>query len=104
MTLPRFGSVRPPRLAAIAMVTLTLAGCAARVPWANPQLPKDQWGRDWSDCKRRAEADVIGYRPEDAPSTPFDAYDRDQAKRQIQSEVAECMSELGYVPAAPKGN
>ena len=95
----RFAPRRPSRLAAIGMVTLSLGGCApAHVPWANPQLPKEQWSRDWSDCKRRAEADVLGYRPEDSTPGPLDTYDRSQARRQIDASVAECMSGLGYTP------
>ncbi len=93
----------PPRLAALAMMTLTLAGCAARVPWANPQLPQDQWDSDWSACKRQANAEVLGYQDPDRPSGPIDTYDRAEQKEQINASVATCMTGLGYLPAA-KGN
>ncbi len=78
-----------------------LAGCAASsVPWQNPDVPKEQWGRDWTACKRWAEAQV-GFRDDDAAS-PFRDYDRAQAKRQVQGYANLCMTDRGYLPAAKK--
>ena len=78
-----------------------LAGCAASsVPWQNPDVPKEQWGRDWTACKRWAEAQV-GFR-DDESSSPFRDYDRAQAKRQVQGYANLCMTDRGYLPAAKK--
>lgn len=93
----------PSRLVVLALMAPALAGCAAHVPWANPQVPEDQWGSDWSSCKHQAEAEVLGYQDENKPASPLDAYDRAAAKRQIDAAVATCMTGLGYLPAA-KGN
>jgi hypothetical protein len=80
-----------------------VAGCAASsVPWQNPDLPKEQWSRDWSACKRWAEAQA-GYREDDsASSSAFREYDRAQAKRAIQGYANMCMTDRGYMPAAKK--
>lgn len=84
---------------------LLVAGCApAHVPWSNSQVPKDQWSRDWSACKRSAEADVLGYRGEEESDrgSPFRDYDRAKGRRQIDAEVAMCMTDLGYTPVRKK--
>ncbi|MDA8231872.1 MAG: hypothetical protein M0006_11090 [Magnetospirillum sp.] len=83
------------------IAALVLAACApAHVPWSNPQVPKDQWARDWSDCKRNAENAALGYGGRDSLSdAPFRDYDRAAAKAQIAGSTAACMSALGYVPA-----
>lgn len=78
-----------------------LSGCASQsVPWQNPDLPKEQWSRDWSACRRWAEAQ-IGYR-EDEGSSPFRDFDRAQAKKQIQGYASLCMTDRGYLPAPKK--
>lgn len=83
------------------LIVLSLTACApAHVPWANSAVPKEQWASDWSTCKRRAEDSVMGYQSESqAFSGPLGAYDRAQAKRQVDGEVAQCMYDLGYLPA-----
>ena len=89
------------RAFAVCLAAATLAGCAASsVPWQNPNLPKEQWGRDWSACRRWAEAQV-GYN-DDETSAVFRDYDRAQAKRSIQGYANLCMSDRGYLPAAKK--
>lgn len=83
---------------------LLLSGCAAQsVPWQNPDLAKDQWGRDWSSCKRWAETQT-GWRDQrdtDAPS-PFRDYDRGQAKRQADALAGSCMRDRRYFPVKSK--
>lgn len=75
-----------------------LGACAASsVPWQNPGIPKDQWSRDWSDCRRWAESQV-GYRDEDSSSSPFRNFDRTEAKRQASGYASMCMTDRGYVP------
>lgn len=90
------------RLLALGLVAL-LPGCASTsVPWQNPDVPKEQWSRDWSACRRWAEAQA-GYRDDDGSSnTALREYDRAQAKRQIQGYANLCMTDKGYLPAAKK--
>lgn len=89
-----------PRVAALALM---LSACAASsVPWENPAIPKEQWGRDWSACKRWAEAQA-GYREDSSSSSSvFAEYDRAQMKRSIQGYANLCMTDRGYLPAAKK--
>ncbi len=87
----------------VVIIALCAAGCApARVPWGNPDIPKDQWSRDWKACKRTAEADVVGYGDDTdisaSSSSPFRDYDRNNQRQRINSEVAACMTDLGYRP------
>lgn len=83
------------------LFVLALSGCAARsVPWENPDLPKEQWSRDWSSCRRWAEAQV-GYQ-EGASAAQFSDYDRARAKRQADALSGACMRERGYFPARKK--
>lgn len=78
-----------------------LCGCAASsVPWQNPDVPKEQWGRDWSACRRWAESQV-GFRDEEGSSV-FRDYDRAQAKKQVQGYANLCMTDRGYLPVAKK--
>jgi hypothetical protein len=88
------------RFAAILLSALVLGGCASTsVPWANPSIPKDQWSRDYSACRRLADRDA-GWRDEDnASSSPFKEFDRQQAKRIYEGSLANCMIDRGYVPA-----
>lgn len=82
---------------------LALTACASQsVPWQNPELPKDQWSRDWSSCKRWAE-NSVGWRESDrdAPS-PFRDHDRHQAKRQASALAGSCMRDRGYYPVKSK--
>ncbi len=83
------------------LIVLPLAACApAHVPWANPAVPKDQWASDWTNCRRQAEDEVMGYQSEkQAFSGPIGAYDRIEDKREVDGQVAQCMYDLGYVPA-----
>lgn len=90
-----------PRVLTIGLLAL-LAGCASSsVPWQNPDVPKEQWSRDWNACRRWAEAQV-GFRDDDGGSSAFREYDRAQAKRQIQGYANLCMTDRGYLPAAKK--
>jgi hypothetical protein len=88
-----------------ALTGLALAGCApAHVPWSNSALPQSQWSHDWSRCRHQAEDEVLGYGTDmDERKTPFDAYDRAQARKQVDGMVANCMINLGYLPVR-KGN
>lgn len=98
-----FERMTPVRLRLFALGLLALlSGCAASgVPWQNPDVPKEQWSRDWSSCRRWAEAQT-GYREDDSSSGTFRDYDRAQAKRQIQGYANLCMTDRGYLPAARK--
>lgn len=79
------------------VLVLALAGCAATsVPWTNPNVPKEQWSRDWSACRSWADSQV-GYR-EAEESSPFRDYDRSRAKKQVDSLAGGCMRERGYFP------
>ncbi|HLO76720.1 MAG TPA: hypothetical protein VK196_09735 [Magnetospirillum sp.] len=79
-----------------------LSGCApSTVPWQNPDIPKEQWSRDWSACRRWAEAQA-GYREDDGGPSALREYDRAQAKRQIQGYANLCMTDRGYTPAPKK--
>ncbi|MBC7951300.1 MAG: hypothetical protein H7Z12_05675 [Rhodospirillaceae bacterium] len=90
----------PIRLLALGLVVLVSACAASSVPWQNPDVPKDQWSRDWSSCRRWAESQA-GYREEDS-SSQFRDYDRARAKSQISGYANMCMSDRGYFPAATK--
>jgi hypothetical protein len=82
------------------ILVLLLAGCAATsVPWTHHDLPKDQWSRDWSSCRRWAESQV-GYI--ETESSNFRDYDRARAKKQVDGYAGMCMSERGYIPAYKK--
>lgn len=93
----------PLRLRVLALgLLVVLSGCASStVPWQNPDVPKEQWGRDWNACRRWAEAQA-GYREDDSSSSAFREYDRAQAKRAIQGYANLCMTDRGYLPAAKK--
>jgi hypothetical protein len=83
-------------------MTLLLSACAASsVPWQNPDVPKEQWSRDWNSCKRWAESQA-GYSDQDSSSSVFRDYDRTQMKRSIQGYANLCMTDRGYVPAPKK--
>lgn len=75
---------------------LALSGCAASsVPWSNPDLPKEQWSRDWSGCRRWAE-EQVGY--QESESSQFRDYDRAQAKKRVGALAGACMRDRGYFP------
>lgn len=95
---------RPGAIAA-GLALLCLAGCASTsVPWRHPTLPREQWGKDYSSCRRQAERDS-GWREDDnASASPFREYDRQRAKRQADGSLALCMTDLGYVPASRDGS
>ena len=92
---------------ALALLLLPmLAGCASStIPWANPSVPKDQWSRDYSGCRRYADRDA-GWREEGesgsgaSSGSPFRDYDRQQAKKRFDASLSACMIDRGYVPAA----
>lgn len=91
------------RVLALGLFAL-LSGCASSsVPWQNPDIPKEQWSRDWNACRRWAESQA-GYREGDmeSSSSALRDYDRAQAKRQIQGYANLCMTDRGYLPAAKK--
>lgn len=89
------------RLLALGLLTLLSACAASSVPWQNPDLPKEQWSRDWNSCRRWAEAQV-GFRDEESSSSQFREFDRSQAKKQVQGYASLCMTDRGYYPAAKK--
>lgn len=79
---------------------LVLSACAASsVPWQNPSVPKEQWGRDWSGCRRWAE-DQVGY--QESESSQFRDFDRGRAKKRADAMAGACMRDRGYVPAKSK--
>ena len=90
------------RVLALGLVAL-LSGCASSsVPWQNPAVPKEQWSRDWTACRRWAESQV-GYREDEGSlNSALRDYDRAQVKRQIQGYAGLCMTDRGYLPAAKK--
>jgi len=76
----------------------SLGGCtAASMPWRHPDLPKDQWSRDYYACRREADRDS-GWRDDDS-SGPLREYDRQQAKKIYNGSLSACMTGLGYVHA-----
>ncbi|CAA7616275.1 conserved exported hypothetical protein [Candidatus Terasakiella magnetica] len=87
----------------LALTIIALAGCASTtVPWRHSQLSQDQWGRDYSACRRMGERDS-GWREENNSSaSPFREYDRQQAKKVADASISACMRDLGYVPAVKK--
>lgn len=88
------------RLLALGLLALVSACAASSVPWQNPDVPKEQWSRDWSSCRRWAESQV-GYR-EESSSGQLRDYDRARAKKQIDGYASMCMTDRGYYPAARK--
>jgi len=79
------------------ILTVLLSACASQtVPWQNPNLPSDQWSKDWRACKRWAEQQV-GYNDDDSHG-PFKDFDRAAAKRQLDAYAGSCMRERGYYP------
>ncbi|MBI5162469.1 MAG: hypothetical protein HY985_01050 [Magnetospirillum sp.] len=88
------------RLVLFAAVAALAACTAAPVPWMNPELPKEHWAKDWTDCKRGAEREWLGGRDEDSES-PLAGYDRIRNKKRIDGSVNYCMREKGYFPARP---
>lgn len=90
----------PFRLIILGLFTLLTACASTSVPWQNPDVPKEQWSRDWSSCRRWAEAQV-GFRDEDS-SSPFREFDRAQAKKQVAGYANLCMTDRGYYPAPKK--
>jgi len=98
MSAPEILMNRP--LRAGLLLTLAVAGCApTAMPWTHPSLPRDQWSRDLSACRRMADREV-GWREDEGAASPFREYERDRAKGQFNAAVAGCMSEHGYLPAA----
>ncbi|WP_242442970.1 hypothetical protein [Magnetospirillum sp. 15-1] len=84
------------------LLPLLLGACAAGNPWVHPQLPKDQWSRDYSACRRSADRDS-GYRDDGRDTySPTRDYERAQAKRIYDAELNACMRGLGYFPAPKK--
>jgi hypothetical protein len=79
-----------------------LAACAAGVPWMNPQLPKERWGKDYSDCRRWADREVGWRESDEESSSPFRDMDRAEARRRFNGYVSACMRDRGYVPATRK--
>ena len=83
------------------ILILPLAACASTsVPWSNPDVPKEQWSRDYSGCRRYADRDSGWREDEDASGSPFREYDRQQAKRRYNASLSSCMIDRGYVPAS----
>jgi hypothetical protein len=86
----------------ILLLPLLLGACAAANPWVNPQVPKDQWNRDYSACRRSADRDS-GYREDSREGySPTRDYERVQAKRMYDASLNACMRSLGYFPAPKK--
>lgn len=85
----------------VVLGVLALAACAATsVPWVHSSLPESQWAKDWRACKRQAEMQTgVGEIDE---SSPFRDFDRQAAKRKVDSYTSYCMTDLGYVPARPR--
>jgi len=83
------------------ILILSLAGCASTsLPWRNPDVPKDQWGHDYSTCRRYADREAGWNEDDSSPSSPFRDYDRQQAKARYDAALVSCMTDLGYVPVS----
>jgi hypothetical protein len=95
--LKRSGETAMRVVASLALMMLLSACAAAPVPWQNPSLPKDQWSRDWSACKRWADSQV-GYQDDDSSSSPFRDYDRGRARKEMDAYAGSCMRDRGYTP------
>lgn len=68
--------------------------------WVNVDLPKDQWPKDYAECRHWAEDQVDPSRSEamdDRGGDPFRQIDRAQNKKQAAAMTAYCMTERGYV-------
>lgn len=86
----------------VAGALLVLTGCASSsVPWQNPDIPKEQWSRDWNSCRRWAD-EQVGYHEDESSSGVFRDYDRNRAKKQTQGYASMCMTDRGYVPLSKK--
>lgn len=91
----------------VSVLVLGLTACAAKNPWTNPNAPKSQWESDWSACKDRASARagvggggaaaMYDTRNQRVPS-PFEEYDRQSHKAEVDDAVTSCMIGLGYLP------
>ena len=90
-------TLRP--LLALALV-LGTAACAANIPWRNPSLPKEQWARDWNNCKRQSGDSFAAFHDDDNTPNQLRDYDTAQSKRQIDADLSMCMRELGYTPVS----
>ena len=86
----------------VVLLALLLSACAAPVPWVNSRVPSSQWDKDWSQCKRMAEASMGGPRDwsNPNPTDPLAEYDRQYYGPKVKQQVESCMIGRGYVPAA----
>lgn len=81
-------------------LVLALSACAAPVPWTNPNLPKDRWSADWSECRRLANDQVgVSASAMDEEDGPIAQYGRSRLKAQVDGYASMCMRERGYYPA-----
>ena len=91
------------RAFALLLIPLLVSCASSTVPWANPSVPKEQWSRDYSGCRRYADRDA-GWREDESSSgaggSPFREYDRQQAKKRYDASLSACMIDRGYVPAS----
>lgn len=86
------------------ILTLT-AACAPNVPWKNPNVPKEQWSKDWWACRTAAQQQA-GYTPSAGPTpqsglnsvSPIQDYERNQMRKAILGYTDLCMTEKGYIP------
>jgi hypothetical protein len=76
---------------------LLLAGCAPSNPWMSPTQPKEMWDRDYTQCRRYADAEVGFVETERDSDSPFRDYDRKMARKRYDGYVNSCMRDLGYV-------
>jgi hypothetical protein len=104
MAAPSADGMMPVTLRPLAVLALALtaAACAAEVPWRNPNLPKQQWAKDWNNCKRQSGDGFAAFHEDDPSPSQFRDYDRAQTKKQIDAQMSMCMRELGYTPAPRK--
>lgn len=85
---------------ACVVAVLGLSACAAPVPWSNPNLPKERWSADWSECRRLANEQAgVNLSANDEDDGPIARYGRSRMKAQVDGYSGMCMRERGYYPA-----
>ena len=94
-------SIYAHRAAALLMLSV-LAGCSpTRVPWVNPNLPREQATDDYAECRRYADDQVDpthGAAESMRNDTVVSRGDRDEDKRRRSVYLRACMESKGYKP------
>lgn len=94
-----------PMCRAVAVLGLLsiLAGCSSgKVPWVNPELPRERAADDYAECRRYADDQVDpthGAADANRSDTVVSRGDRDEDKRRRAVYLRACMEGKGYKPA-----